>query len=371
VLTVTTLALLTQPVMAQRYSITVDPDSKEGQFLDLVNLQSDESKKLSLLEQFTQRFPQHQAISWAYEQLHLAAFQAGQWDRALTFGERLVQINPNDMDAAQMNITAAESKGDPTTVKLWTDYMMRTAQRVLESPPPKDPEALEEWKRRTAFAAQYAAHDEYAIYTKALHSGDPRVQIKLLDELLKRNPDTAYLPQALVIYLNAYRATGDGRNALLIAERTLKIDPNSEDALMMVAEGSLQHGASDRVLGYSAKLIQVMNTKKKPSIVRQEDWDKKKLHYTGTAYWMIGNIYISQSRFGQADSALRAALPMLRQSSQSSATILFYLGWANYKMENFTEAIRFYKQCMAIGGQYQEQAIKNLTVIRNEQGIQD
>jgi len=365
------LAWLTQPGMAQRYSVTVDPDSKEGQFLDLVNLQSDESKKLSLLEQFTQRFPQHQAVSWAYEQLHLAAFQAGQWDRALTFGERLVQINPNDMDTAQMNIKAAESKGDPTTVKLWTDYMMRTAQRVLESPPPKDPDALEEWKKRTAFAAQYAAQDEYAIYAKALQSGDPRAQIKLLDDLLKRNPETAYLPQALVLYLNAYRATGDGRNALLTAERILKIDPNSEDALLMVAEGSLQRGASDRVLGYSAKLIQVMNSKKKPSIVRQEDWDKKKLYYTGTAYWMIGNTYISQNRFGQADSALRAALPMLRQSNQSSAAILFYLGWANYKMENFTEAVRFYKQCMAIGGQYQEQASKNITVIRNEQGIQD
>ena len=40
-------------------------------------------------------------------------------------------------------------------------------------------------------------------------------------------------------------------------------------------------------------------------------------------------------------------------------------------MENFAEAVRFYKQCMAIASQYQEQAIKNVTVIRNEQGIQD
>src|SRR5713101_8180253 len=116
------LAPLARPVMAQRYSVTVDPDSKEGQFLELVNLQSDESRKLLLSEQFTQRFPQHQAVSWAYEQLHLAAFQAGQWDRALMFGEKLVQINPNDIDMAQLNIKAAESKGDPTTVKLWTDY---------------------------------------------------------------------------------------------------------------------------------------------------------------------------------------------------------------------------------------------------------
>jgi tetratricopeptide (TPR) repeat protein len=249
--------------------------------------------------------------------------------------------------------------------------MMRIAQRVLESPPPKDPEAIEEWKRRTALASQYAAQDEYAVYMKAQQSGDPRQQIKLLDELLKRNPETAYLPQALVIYLNAYRAIGDSKNALHTAERILTVERNNEDALLTVAESYMRRGAFDRVITYSMRLIEVMNTKKKPAIVRQEDWEKKKAHYTGTAYWMIGNTYINQNRFGQADSALRAALPMLRHSDQSAAAILFYLGWANYKMDNFGEAVRFYKQCMAIGGTYQEQAIKNLTALKNEQGIQD
>ena len=366
------LALRVQPALAQRYSAVANPDSPEGQFLDLISLQSVETKKLALIEQFTRRYPKHQAVSWAYEQLQLAAIQAKQWDKALTFGENLVQLNPNDMDAAQFNLQAAESKGDRITVKLWSDYIGRIAQRILESPPPKDPELLEEWKKRTAIASQFAAQDEYAVYKKALDAGDPRQRIKLLDELLKRNPDTAYLPQALVIYLNAYRAVGDQRNALLTAERILKSDHNNEDALLTAAQGYLQRGgASERVLAYSARIIELMTTKKKPAIVREEDWDKKKNLYVGTAHWMIGNTYINQNRFAQADSALRSALPMLRHNEQSAASILFYLGWANYKMDNFEEAARFYKQCMAIHSQYQEQAVKNLSVIRTEQGIKE
>jgi tetratricopeptide (TPR) repeat protein len=113
-----------------------------------------------------------------------------------------------------------------------------------------------------------------------------------------------------------------------------------------------------------------MRTKGKPNIVRQEDWDRKKAFYTGSAYWMIGNVYINQNHFAQADSALRSALPLLRQNEQSAASILFYLGWANYKMENFAEAVRFYKQCQTFRTQFQEQAAKNLNVIRSEQGIQ-
>ena len=145
---------LVQPGLAQRYSANANPDSPEGRFLDLINLQSDGARKLALIEQFPQRFPKHPAASWAYEQLQLAAMQASQWDKALAFGEKLAQLNPEDIEVAQLNIKAAESIGDRTTVKLWTDYMSRIAQRILESPPPKDPELLEEWKKRTAFAAQ-------------------------------------------------------------------------------------------------------------------------------------------------------------------------------------------------------------------------
>jgi tetratricopeptide (TPR) repeat protein len=363
---------LVQPGLAQRYSANANPDSPEGTFLELINLQSDGARKLALIEQFTQRFPGHPAVSWAYEQLQLAAMQASQWDKALAFGERLAQLNPDDIEVAQLNIKAAESKGDRTTVKLWTDYLSRVVQRVLESPPPKDSELLEEWKKRIAFATQLSAQDEYALYKKALDSSDPRERIKLLDDLLKHNSDSTYLPQALVIYLNAYRALGDSNNAMRIAEKIVKSDPSNEDALLTVAEGYLRRGSPfDKALAYSTRLIELMATKKKPAVVRQEDWDKKRAYYTGTAHWIMGNVYVTQNRFALADSALRAALPLLAQNHPSSASILFYLGWSNYKMEHYAEAVHFFKQCMAIPGQFQELAIKNLSVIHNEQGIQD
>jgi tetratricopeptide (TPR) repeat protein len=366
------LTPLSQELRAQRYEAVAAPDSQEAQFLDLIELQSDSVKKQALIEQFTQRYPKHKAASWAYEQLQHAAFEAGQWDRTLLFGEKLSLLNPDDIDVAQMNIKAAEAKGDKTTVKLWQDSAALIAQRILVAPPPKDPELLEEWKKRTAIASQYSAQDEYALYKKALYSLDPHDQIKLLDELLRRNPDTIYLPQALTVYLNAYRVVGDHRNTFLTAEKMLKIDRANEDALLLAAQSYLQSGsAAEKVLSYSARIIEVMNTKKKPAAVRQEDWDKKRNVYIGTAHWMTGNTYINQNRFGPADAALRAALPLLRQSEQSTASVLFYLGWANYKLENYAEAAKFYKQCATVSGQFQEQALKNLIALRTEHGIED
>src|ERR1700730_17024745 len=100
---------LCRQALAQRYTANADPDSPEGQFIELINLQSDDAKKTALMEQFAQRFPKHQAVSWAYEQIQSAALQAGQWDKALAFGEKLQQLHPDDVEIARLNMKAAES----------------------------------------------------------------------------------------------------------------------------------------------------------------------------------------------------------------------------------------------------------------------
>ena len=366
------LAFYAPLAYGQRYSPAAVRDSQEDQFIELIGLQSDSVKKLALIEQFTERYPGHPAVSWAYEQLQEAAFHAGQWDKALAFGAKLAQLNPEDIDAAQMNFKAAEAKGDRAQAKLWSDNVSRIAQRVLVSPPPKDADELEGWNKRIAIASQYAAQDEYALYKKALEAGDPKQQIKLLDQLLARNPSTAYLPQALVGYLNAYRALGDTKNALLTAEAILKSDRDNEDALLISAQACLQRGSNpDTVLAYSTRILDLMRTKKKPGSVRQEDWDKKRIIYSGTAYWMAGNIHVKQNQFAQADTALRAALPLLTESGQPVASVLFYLGWVNYKLEHFGEASRFFQHCMSIDSEFREQAAKNLNVMRSEHRLQD
>ena len=360
-----------QPALAQRYQVIADPDSPEGQFLDLINLQSDEAKKLALLERFTQHFPKHQSCAWAYEQLQLSAIQAGQWDKALTFGEKLVQINPDDMVTAQLNLKAAESKGDRATAKLWSDNLRRTTRRILATPPPTDSLSFEDWKKREAIASQFVAQDEYVIFKKTLDASDPRQQIKLLDDFFKLNPDSTYRPQALVIYMDAYRAAGDHRNALLFAERVLKNDPSNESALLTAAEAFLQRGsASEKVQAYSAQIIQLMKKKNKPVGMPEEQWVRNKAIYLGKAHWMIGNTYLNQNRFGQADAEFRAAFPLLRKNDQSAASILFYMGWANYKMNNLAEAARYYTQCAVYRSSFQQEAMRNLDVIRNEQAFQ-
>jgi tetratricopeptide (TPR) repeat protein len=182
------------------------------------------------------------------------------------------------------------------------------------------------------------------------------------------------LKPALLLYFLGYQQIGDTRKAFLMGEKILERDQTHEDVLLLVADTLFrQKSDSKRVLAYSNKIIELMRVKTKPAAgLTDAAWERQKSTLTGLAYSMIGGVYVGQEQYAAADRTLRQALPLLQgQGHQPQvASMLSYLGWANYKMKNYTEATRFYTQCLAINSPYQESAAKNLTVIKSEQAEQ-
>ena len=77
------------------------------------------------------------------------------------------------------------------------------------------------------------------------------------------------------------------------------------------------------------------------------------------AYWMIGSALVQQNQFAAADKSIRTALPYLKDDKRLTSAALFYLGWANYQMRNYPDAVRFNEQCMLLKGPYQDKAARN------------
>jgi hypothetical protein len=75
---------------------------------------------------------------------------------------------------------------------------------------------------------------------------------------------------------------------------------------------------------------------------------------------------ISNNQCADGARTLRQALACLKESDNRVAPVLFYLGWANYKLGNLDEALRFYRQCSSMKSEFQEQASKNLQAISVE-----
>jgi tetratricopeptide (TPR) repeat protein len=359
--------LLAAGALAQRHKVNINTETPEGQALQQIGQESDEAKKLAACEKFTQDYPKSENLPWVYGEMQPLYVKANQPDKAVEAGEKIMAIDPEDMDTALATLKASEAKKDPDLVKKWSATTAALAQKAIASPQPKDEDAVEEWKKHVDYAKQVNTYSEYAIYATALQTTDPRKKADLIETLQQRNPQSQYMAQLLPQALQAYQQTNDTEHATALAEKALATDPNNDDMLLVAANGYLQKGKdSEKVVTYSNKLIEVLNSKPKPEGVSDADWGNRKQTVTGIAHYMIGKQYFNDKKYGPADKELRVALPLVENNAQLKPEVLFLLGFANYKMENIMEALKFNQQCAAIKSSFQAQAAKNVTVIKSQ-----
>jgi tetratricopeptide (TPR) repeat protein len=352
---------------AQRHKVNINTETPEGQLLQQIGQESDEAKKTALLEQFVAKYPKHDSIGWVYAQLQPAYLKAGQFDKALDTGEKLLAMDPDDLETAHQNLKAAEAKKDPDLVRKWSNQTSQIAQKVAASAKPKEEDEVEDWKKRVDFAKQVNTYTEYSLYATALQTPDPRKKIELIEALQQRAPQSEYLAKSQPALFLAYRQAGDNDKAVAVAEKVLATDQSNEDMLLVVADSYLQKKREpDRVLAYSAKMIEVMNGKPKPEGVSDADWEGRKKLILGLGHWMTGKLYFGQNKYSLADKSLRQALPFVDSNTELKADTLFHLALANYKMEKIQDAVDFNKACAAIKSRYQAQAAKNLAAIRSQ-----
>jgi tetratricopeptide (TPR) repeat protein len=362
------LILTAGSALAQRHKLgTVNAETPEGLLLQQIGQAQDESKKIQLMEQFAAQSPKHEAIGWVYEQMQTAYLKAGQPDKAIEIGDKLVAMDADDLDAAHQNLKAAEAKKDPDLIRKWSNQTSQIAQKVIQSPQPTDADEVDAWKKRVDFAKQLDTYTEYSLFSGAMQTQDPRKRIELADALTARNPKSQYLPALAELRFNSYRQLGDNAGALAAAEKTLETDQTKEDMLIFVANQYVEKKRNpDKVIAYSAKVVELMDTKPKPEGVSDDDWAKKKKTMSGLAHYMSGTTLFDQKKLAAADKELRAALPLVEGNDQLKAATLFYAGLANYQMKKIPDALKFNQQCAAIKSPFQAKAAENARVMRQQ-----
>ena len=178
--------------VAQRLPIpNIDATTPEGQLLQQIGQTQEDAKKLALYEQFVSKAPpKHEAVGWVYEQMQPAYLKAGQPDKTLEIGAKLLAMNPDDAEAAHQNLLAAEAKNDPDLIRKWSDQTSQMARKVAQSPQPSiDADQVEKWKARVNYATQLDTYTEYAIYTAGMKADGP-AQAHRTDPSVLRGPES-------------------------------------------------------------------------------------------------------------------------------------------------------------------------------------
>lgn len=361
--------------LAQRHKLAaINAETEEGKMLQAIGQESDESKKLALMEQFATQYPTHAATGWVYTQLQAGYNKAGNSDKAIAVGEKLIALDGMDIDAAYANLKASEAKKDSEGVLKWSGATSEIARKTVAAPK-RDDQADEEYKHAIDFAKQVDTYTEYSLYATALQETDPAKAMKLADALEKRNPKSQYIEMVMPRYSALARQANALPAAVAFGERAYQRGQYSEDMLLLMADQAIQGKDPAKAIQYSEKAIEVMGTRPKPEGVSDADWERKKNVTNGLAYWMAGTTLSGQSKWSQADKMLRPALPLVKDNEQLYGMALFHLGLANYRMAQasknktqIADAISFSKQSAAIKGPLQAQAAKNVKAMQQEFG---
>jgi tetratricopeptide (TPR) repeat protein len=288
---------------------------------------------------------------------------------AIAVGEKLLELEPDNIDIARLNLRLSETKGDDELVKKWTAETSKIAYRLVTLPLPSDQENKNSAEERLLLAKQLVAKTEYDDYMKAVGTKDPAERVAALEEFVKKTPQNAYMEQIEIAEFLAYRDTGDVDKTLAAAEKILTHNEDYENALLFVAEINARRKTNPtRTIALFGKFIQRMAVAVKPDSMTDEEWTRTKTHNLALAQYSIATIHFESERWGPADQALRASLAYIGDP-QFRATIFNQLGWANYRLHNPLDAIKFYGQCAAIPGPLQEQASKSILSIKREYGL--
>ena len=277
-----------------------------------------------------------------------------------------------ELEDALENLKQAEAQKDVAQVKKLALETYGLVSQVVNSPAPESAEEKQHWTNRVTYAKEIGLHVEYALYSVAVQSPRPAM-IDLIATLEKVNPKSQYLDAAYGPYLVALSQAGSAAQVPAIADKALQNFPENEELLLVVADNAMARKAYDRALNCANRLTNALGKHSKPEGVAAADWERRRTAMLGRGYWIAGVIQAERNLYVPADTALRAALPLIQGNNDMMGPALFYLGLVNYQIAKLTmnrarmnDSTRFSQQAAQISGPYSQQAWHNALVSKRE-----
>ena len=187
------LLALGLPAIGQRHKIEeINAEKPDGKLIQQIMQENDAGKKTALLEQFTSEYGESKDTPWALEQLQAAYVKAGETDKSITAGDRLLTLDPDAAEAGLQGLKAAESKKDAAMIRKYAVAAAAAAQRLSAVPQPKEAGEAANWKAVVEYAKQVQDYADYALYRGAAESRDPKATIDFGEALRRQSPSSEY-----------------------------------------------------------------------------------------------------------------------------------------------------------------------------------
>jgi tetratricopeptide (TPR) repeat protein len=347
-------AFLACNAKAQVDHIVIAAGTDEDHALQAISNEADAQKKLTMYEEFVQKFSSNPAAV-AYGDWQIAqAYQAsGDFQKALEYGDKALTASPHNLDifVSQTNI-AMQAKNDSGAI----GYIARGGEVCQSVAKQAKPEGMsdEDFARKISDEKSAIQSNCDFLETSGVNvitsENDPKVRMNEIEKFTSGFPNSKYQETVSSLALQSLSQLNDNERLVAYGEKVLAADPNSVPALLLLGNfyaNDSKPGSTAKAIAYSQKAIEIS----KPDA---PDADKGRKVSAGVAHDTIGWAYLKQDKTAAAIPELKSAAALLKgQDEQQYARALYGLGFSYGKLNKLTEAREILTEAVKIPGPLQ------------------
>ncbi len=349
-------AFLLSQAWAQVDHITIAAGTDEDHALQSITSEQDNAKKISMYQDFVQKFSANpQAVAYGHWQLAQIYQANGDMDKALDSGDKALTASPHNLDILVSQAGLAQQAKN--NVKLM-DYAAKGGEvchSIAKQPKPEgmsDDDFAQKINQDKASAQNNCDFLESTGFNAITVEQDPKNRMTEIEQYTTAFPDSKFSDQVsnYAMYTLGPGQLNDQVRLVSFGDKTLARDPNSLPALLLLSSyysDDKKPGSAAKAISYAQKAIEVA----KPDA---PDADKSRKVAAGAAHNTIGWAYLSQDKLSSAVPELKSASSLLKgQDDQQYARALYGLGFAYGKMNKLTEAREVLTEAVKIQGPLQ------------------
>jgi tetratricopeptide (TPR) repeat protein len=345
--------------------VPVQAGSDADHAISEINSANDPAQKLALIGKFAEGAGKEGDYPILANGLYVDYYLAQKnYDKAFEYGDKLFALDQDNFQNAMNMIRTASEKGDADRLISYGEKAQGVLQRFKNAPAPagSSAEAWTQQKEQTLEANKEGiTYIQNAVFSGIYQTKDAGKRAALLVRFAQLFPDSPYANQALGVAATAYQQAQNAPKMLEVANGLLAKDSNNLGMLLLLSDYYGEKGEQlDKAEAYGKKVLNVLETAKKPDEVTEDQWKQQSGLQKGLALSSLGQINIQKKDNAQAVTNLRAAAPFLKPDDGSYARNQYRLGFALLNLKRNPEAKEAFTQAASVNSPYKGPAQEKL-----------
>lgn len=359
-----TIGLLTSLVLvlvsfsyAQLDRIVIAAGTPEDQALQDITKETDTQKKLTMYEDFLQKFSSNPAaVAYGNWQISQSYQNAGDLPKALEYGDKALAASPHNLDILVSQAGIAQQLKDDGKIIDYAEKGGQAYEAIGKGAKPEGASDQDYATRATSDKeAAQGAHDflEGVGFNAIADEKDPKKRMSYIERFSGAFPNSKFQEQVsqYAMYTLGPGQLNDPARLVAFGEKSLAANPNSIPVMLMLASTYVEDTKPANVakaVTYSEKVVTLAKG-------NEPDADRSRKLAAGVAHSTLGYAYMKQDKTINAIPELKSASALLKgQDDTAYATALYRLGYAYAKLNRTTDARETLNEAVKVPGPLQQ-----------------